>query len=58
MSTEISRKQRERLERLAAMPEAEINTSDIPKALDWRGAIRDWQHSSGEAGGPAGQRRD
>ena len=46
MSTEISREQRERLERLAAMPEAEINTSDIPEALDWRGAIRGWPGST------------
>lgn len=42
MSTETSRSQQERLERLAAMPDDEIDTSDIPEALDWRGAIRGW----------------
>jgi len=34
------REQQERLDRLAAMPDSEIGTSDIPEVLDWRGAIR------------------
>ena len=46
MSTEVFREQQERLERLAAMPDAEIDTSDIPEALDWRGAIRGWPNST------------
>ena len=37
---EISREQREELERLAAMPDTQIDTSDIPEVVDWRGAIR------------------
>jgi uncharacterized protein (DUF4415 family) len=36
----ISNPQRERLERLAAKPDAEIDTSDIPEVLDWSGAVR------------------
>jgi uncharacterized protein (DUF4415 family) len=36
----ISKQQRERLERLAAKPDAEIDTSDIPEVLDWSGAVR------------------
>ncbi len=40
MSVEITKDQREQLERLAAMPDSEIDTSDIPEVLDWRGAIR------------------
>ena len=36
----ISIEQRERLERLAAKPEADIDTSDIPEVLDWSGAVR------------------
>jgi uncharacterized protein (DUF4415 family) len=36
----ISKEQQERLERLAAMPEAEIDTSDIREVLDWSGAVR------------------
>ena len=36
----ISKEQRERLERLAAKPEADIDTSDIPEVLDWSGAVR------------------
>lgn len=42
MSVEITKDQREQLERLAAMPDSEIDTSDIPEILDWRGAIRGW----------------
>ena len=37
---DISREQQERLDRLAAMPDSSIDTSDIPEVLDWRGAIR------------------
>jgi uncharacterized protein (DUF4415 family) len=40
MKTAISKEQRERLERLAAAPEADIDTSDIPELTDWSGAIR------------------
>lgn len=36
----ISKEQRNRLEQLAATPEAEIDTSDIPEVLDWSGAVR------------------
>jgi uncharacterized protein (DUF4415 family) len=36
----ISKAQRERLERLAAAPEADIYTSDIPEVTDWSGAVR------------------
>lgn len=36
----ISDEQRARLERLAARPEADIDTSDIPEVLDWSGAVR------------------
>src|SRR5487761_2277746 len=39
-SKAISREQRERLEKLAAMPEDSIDTSDIPEVLDWSGAVR------------------
>jgi len=39
-SKAISREQRERLEKLAAMPEDAIDTSDIPEVLDWSGAVR------------------
>jgi uncharacterized protein (DUF4415 family) len=40
MKMAISKEQRERLERLAAKPEADIDTSDIPEVLDWSGAVR------------------
>ena len=36
----ISKERRERLERLAAPPEADIDTADIPEVLDWSGAVR------------------
>jgi uncharacterized protein (DUF4415 family) len=36
----ISDARRERLERLAAAPEADIDTSDIPEVADWSGAVR------------------
>ena len=37
---ETSREQQERLDRLAAMPDSGIDTTDIPEVLDWRGGIR------------------
>jgi len=36
----ISKEQRERLERLAAKPDSDIDTSDMPEVLDWSGAVR------------------
>jgi uncharacterized protein (DUF4415 family) len=36
----ISNEQRERLQRLAAKPDSDIDTSDIPEVLDWSGAVR------------------
>ncbi len=36
----VSKEQQVRLERLAAAPDEEIDTSDIPEVLDWSGAIR------------------
>ena len=40
MKMAISKAQRERLERLAGAPEADIDTSDIPEVADWSGAVR------------------
>ena len=34
------KQQRQRLERLAKAPEAQIDTTDIPEVLDWTGAVR------------------
>jgi len=39
-SMAVSKEQQVRLERLAAAPDEEIDTSDIPDVLDWSGAIR------------------
>ena len=36
----ISDEQRARLERLATLPEAAIDTTDIPEVTDWSGAVR------------------
>ncbi|MDR3538405.1 MAG: BrnA antitoxin family protein [Acetobacteraceae bacterium] len=36
----IPKEQQHRLERLAAMPDADIDTSDIPEVLDWSSATR------------------
>lgn len=36
----ISKEQRERLQKLAALPEETIDTADIPEVLDWSGAVR------------------
>lgn len=40
MKAAIPKPQRERLERLAAAPEADIDTADIPEVPDWSGAVR------------------
>ena len=40
----ISKEQRERLERLAAAPEDEIDTTDIPEVRDWSDAVRGGLH--------------
>jgi uncharacterized protein (DUF4415 family) len=40
MKTAISKEQRACLERLAAMPEEAIDTTDIPEVSDWSGAVR------------------
>lgn len=36
----LTPEQRAELEALAAMPDAEIDTSDIPVVTDWSGAVR------------------
>lgn len=36
----ISTEQRDRLNRLAAKADADIDTLDIPEVLDWSGAVR------------------
>ena len=40
MKMAISKEQQDRLERLAAASEDDIDTSDIPEVLDWSGAVR------------------
>ena len=40
MKTVSSKEQRARLERLAAMPEEAIDTTDIPEVSAWSGAVR------------------
>ena len=40
MSRKPGKTQRDRLARLAALPDAAIDTSDIPEIRDWSGAIR------------------
>jgi len=40
MSRRLSKTQRDRLARLAALPDTAIDTSDIPEIRDWSGAIR------------------
>ena len=40
MRPAISNAQRQRLRRLAAMPEETIDTSDIPEVSDWADAVR------------------
>ena len=37
---DITAEQQAELEALAAMPDEMIDTSDIPEALDWSGAVR------------------
>ena len=39
-STSLTRKQRAELRALAALPDAEIDTGDIPEVTDWSGAKR------------------
>ncbi len=36
----LSAEQKAELEALAALPDSEIDTSDIPPVMDWSGAIR------------------
>ena len=48
MKMGISDEQRERLERLAASGESGIDTSDIPKVLDWSGAMRPGLDTAGK----------
>lgn len=40
MKTEISEAQRRRLEKLADLPDAAIDTRDIPEVADWSEAVR------------------
>ena len=37
---EMTERQRRRLERLAAMPDDQIDTSDIPEIIDWSDGVR------------------
>jgi uncharacterized protein (DUF4415 family) len=39
-STRLTKRQHAELETLAALPDAAIDTSDIPEARDWSGATR------------------
>ena len=39
-SNKLTREQKAEIEALAALPEEEIDTSDIPEILDWAGARR------------------
>lgn len=39
-SNKLTRKQKAELEALEALPDAEIDTSDIPEVRDWSGAER------------------
>lgn len=36
----MSKEQADRLAALAALPDEQIDTSDIPEVLDWSGAVR------------------
>lgn len=40
MSKELDPTRRKRLARLAALPDDQIDTSDIPEVLDWSHAVR------------------
>jgi uncharacterized protein (DUF4415 family) len=40
MSKNPDEAQRERLKRLAALPDDQIDTADIPEVTDWSGAVR------------------
>ncbi len=37
--TKLTQQQKEEIERLAAMPDQEIDTSDIPEITDWSRAV-------------------
>ena len=41
---ELTPKQRAELEALAAIPDDEIDTSDIPEVTDWSGGVRGLFH--------------
>ena len=43
-SKELTEEQRAEIEALAALPDAEIDTGDIPEILDWSGARRGLLH--------------
>lgn len=43
-SSDLTGEQRAEIEALAALPDAEIDTSDIPEILDWSGARRGLLH--------------
>ena len=43
-SKELTEEQRAEIAALAALPDAEIDTSDIPEILDWSGARRGLLH--------------
>ncbi len=40
-SKELTKEQKTDIEALAAIPDAEIDTRDLPETLDWAGARRD-----------------
>ena len=43
-SKELTEEQRAEIAALAALPDAEIDTGDIPEILDWSGAKRGFLH--------------
>ena len=43
-SKELTEEQRAEIAALAALPDAEIDTGDIPEILDWSGARRGLLH--------------
>ena len=43
-NTELTQVQRDELAALDALPEDEIDTSDIPETQDWSGAVRGLLH--------------
>ena len=56
-SSKLSPEQNARLERLAAMPDKAIDTSDIPEVRDWTGAKRGLFYASPEDKVAIGDRR-